>query len=479
MAWIYGRVFRVPYRGLRRREGRVKAVEFLLFLVCLLLPCSVRASPADPVPTPDLDRRLGGLESADAFTRRQAAESVVSIGPAGLAAISRTLGEMRKARVDPEVGAILRAQTEAGKALPKNSDELVDVLLLTTPSGSSFRTTLATACLVAALARIGTTEAVSEMILVVRDQGGAFAPEVARQLQNLGDRATAALILAAHDPARDIARWASGELEVLGKKVPGDAVQTKSNQVLSDVLDAYGATRDMDALSAVLSFVNSDRPQIRDAARHATLAYGDLALPPLRDAFTSLAGSPPPTAWSAAEVSRELFGEDDRFRLRDVYAMMDEGLADEARGKHEEAVMAFEKVLARQSSFDRRGEMVPAFVHYAQSKEDTDRRSAEAYYRIAERLAPDGPRASQAASALDYLEGEDLLARGIEDIHLFHRAGDEDPGNSKARDEVVRLDAERERREETIRRFAEGLGAVIVLVAGVVLWAGRRTRPAT
>jgi tetratricopeptide (TPR) repeat protein len=249
--------------------------------------------------------------------------------------------------------------------------------------------------------------------------------------------------------------------------------------VLSDVLDAYGATRDMDALSAVLSFVNSDRPQIRDAARRATLAYGDLALPQLRDAFASLAGSPPPPGWSAAEVSRELFGEDDRFRLRDVYAMMDEGLADEARGKHEEAVMAFEKVLARQSSFDRRGEMVPAFVHYAQSKEDTDRRSAETYYRIAERLAPDGPRASQAASALDYLEGEDLLARGIEDILLFHRAADEDPGNSKARDEVARLDAERERREQTIRRCAEGLGAVIVLIVGVVLWAGRRTRPAT
>jgi len=456
----------------------VKAVEFLLFLGCLLLPCSVRASPADPVPAPDLDRRLGGLESADPSTRRQAAESVISIGPAGLAAISRTLGEMRKARTDPEVGAILRAQTEAGKALPKN-DELVDVLLLMGTSGFSFRTTLATACLVAALARIGTTEAVHEMILVVRDQGGAFEPEVARQLQILGDRATAALILAAHDPARDIARWASGELEVLGKKVPGDAVQTKSNQVLSDVLEAYGATRDMDALSAVLSFVNSDRPQIREAARRATLAYGDLALPQLRDAFASLAGSPPPPAWSAAEVSRELFGEDDRFRLRDVYAMMDEGLADEARGNHEEAVMAFEKVLARQSSFDRRGEMVPAFVHYAQSKEDTDRRTAETYYRIAERLAPDGPRASQAASALDYLEGEDLLARGIEDIHLFHRAADEDPGNSKARDEVARLDAERERREQTIRRCAEGLGAVIVLIAGVVLWAGRRARPAT
>src|SRR5580698_7932327 len=83
--------------------------------------------------------------------------------------------------------------------------------------------------------------AADAFIVFLKEQGGAFRPEISRQLQKLGDRATAALILAAHDPARDVSRWATGELEVLGKKVPGDAVQTKNNDVLADVLEAYGA----------------------------------------------------------------------------------------------------------------------------------------------------------------------------------------------------------------------------------------------
>jgi tetratricopeptide (TPR) repeat protein len=319
--------------------------------------------------------------------------------------------------------------------------------------------------------------AADAFIVFLKEQGGAFRPEISRQLQKLGDRATAALILAAHDPARDVSRWATGELEVLGKKVPGDAVQTKNNDVLADVLEAYGATHDLDALSAVLSFVNSDRAPIREAARHATLAYGDTALAKLRESFANLTGNPPPPAWSAAEVAHELFAQNDRFRLQEVYAMMDVGLAAEASGRHEEAVTAFERVLARQPLFERRAEMVPAFVALAQSKEDADRPAAAAYYRTAARLAPDGPRAGQVASALDYLEGEDLLARGITDESLFQRAAGADPGNVRAHAELARIEAERAGRELTTRRYEEGAGALAVLALGVVLLAGRRARP--
>jgi hypothetical protein len=352
----------------------------------------------------------------------------------------------------------------------------VNALLTLPPSGVSYRTTLGTACLVAALARVGTTEAVHELILVSRDQGGAFKPEVARQLRALGDRATAALILASHDSQKDLARWASGELEALGKKVPGDAVQTRSNQVLSDVLEAYGMTRDLDALTAVLSFVNSDRRQIREAARRSTLAYGDLALPKLREAFANLTGSPPPQAWSAEEVARALFASDDRVRLQDVYAIMDEGLAEETAGKHADAVGAFEKVLARQPLFERRAEMVPAFVLYAHSLEGSDGPTAKAYYRTALRLAPEGPRANQARSALDYLDAEDLLARGVTDERLLRQAAEEDPGNVDAHRELARIEAERARKDLLVVRCTEGGAAALALVTGLVLASGRRQK---
>jgi hypothetical protein len=295
--------------------------------------------------------------------------------------------------------------------------------------------------------------------------------------EELGERATATLIRAAHGPSREVARWATGELETLGRKVPGDAVQTKSKQVLAGVLLAYGDTRDADALAAVLSFVNSDRTEVRDAARRAVLAYGDAALPKLREAYTNLVGHPPPDAWAAADVARELFASDDRFRLQDVYALMDEGLADEAASRHDEAVTAFQNVLARQPLFERRVEMVTAFVLDAQSKEDTDPAAAEAYYRTAERLSPEGPRASQARSGLLYLEGEKLLARGIADESLFQRAGNEDPGNLKAHAELARIESRKADRDLKVRRYAEGgLGAAAIFAGLALLPRRKRVR---
>jgi tetratricopeptide (TPR) repeat protein len=319
----------------------------------------------------------------------------------------------------------------------------------------------------------------AEALIAFVKSHAAFRAEIAREMQRLGDRATAPLILAAHDPSRDVARWASGELEALGKRVPGDAVQTKSNDVLSDVLEAYGSTRDADALSAVLSFVNSDRSQIREASRHATLGYGDAALAKLREAYTNLTGAPPPAAWPTAEVARELFAQNDKLRLQEVYALMDTGLAAEAKGEHAEAVAAFERVLARQPLFERKAEMVPAFVALAKQEEEADREAAGAHYRTAARLAPDGPRAGQVASALDYLEAEDLLARGIPDRSLLLRAVTADPGNAKATDALARIDAEQRQRELMLIRYEEWALGVATLVAAAVLLVGRRRRRAT
>jgi tetratricopeptide (TPR) repeat protein len=446
-------------------------------IVSCILTCTARAAYAEPalVSLAEVRKRLDGLDSRDAEARRRARESIFSIGPDGTEAMGAVLAQMRETGLDPGVRGVLRA-ADVERAAAKGEDWST-ALLGMSPSGVSYRTALVTACLVEALAQIGTTRAVRELILVARDQGGAFRPEVVVELQKLGERSIAALILASHDPATDVARWASLELETLGKKVPGDAVQTKTNQVLSDVLDAYGTTRDLDALGAVLSFVNSDRTEVRDAARRATLAYGDAALAKLREAYANLVGTSPPQNWTAADVARELFAQDDRLRLQDVYALMDTGLTDEAGGNHEQAVEAFEKVLARQPSFERRAEMVPAFVLLARSKEGTDRSAARAYYHAAARLSPDGPRAAQIASALDYLEAEDLLARGIRDVGLFRRASEEDPGNVKAREDLARLELEEDRQARVIRRATEASGVFAAIVACLVLFVGRRRSP--
>jgi tetratricopeptide (TPR) repeat protein len=428
---------------------------------------AVRQAAADvAVSHARLRELIDRLGSAEPATRRSAAVALRSIGPASTREAGLALAELRKAGSDPGVSAILLELRREGG----HEDDLVGALLAAPSPGVSYKTTLTIACLVDALARIGTLDAVREIVLVASDQAGALRPEVRRQVRRLGERATAALILASRDPQRDLARWASGELEAMGKKVPGDAVQTRSNQVLVDVLSAYGATRDLDALSAVLSFTNSDRSQVRDAARGAVFAFGDAALPKVREAYANLLGGAPAPGGPVAEVERALFAEDDRLRLQEVYAVMAAGLSAEAAGDHAAAVDAFERVLSRQPLFERAPEMVPAFVALAKSEEDRDPLAAAAHYRTALRLAPDGPRAAQVTSALDYLEGERLKAHGVTDPTLFERAASADPGNIKAHDELARIADGKSLRELSIRRYEEwGAVAATLLLALIVL----------
>jgi len=95
---------------------------------------------------------------------------------------------------------------------------------------------------------------------------------------------------------------------------------------------------------------------------------------------------------------------------------------------------------------------------------------------VATRLSPDGPRVSQAHSALLYLEGEDLLARGITDENLFRLAASENPGNLRAHAELARIEARRASRDLKVRRYAEGGIAVAAILAAIALLPRRRLR---
>jgi tetratricopeptide (TPR) repeat protein len=310
------------------------------------------------------------------------------------------------------------------------------------------------------------------------DRERVFQLEVTAQIHALGEKAVAALIETRKDPSGAVRHYAVAQQEALQKKLPGEAVQTKSNQVLADVLRAYGLVRDMEAINVILSFVNSDRAQVRVAAREALAAFGQDGIWKLREAYTNLLGKSPPDQWAADQVARELFLAYDRFRLQEVYALLEEGLQKQKAGNMEEATAAFDKVLARQPTLDRRAEMVPAYVGLAQRIEDNDRTRALALFRKALRLDPEGPRVTQIQSEIAYLDGMDLLSRGIADADAFRRALALDGGNAKARAELDRLESAVQVREERTRRWAAG-GAVLALaLAAIVLFGGPRRRAA-
>lgn len=460
-----------------------RQITAVLGFLAMLAAATPAAADAPPAPTPaatatataeagatsaeELERLLTPLGADDAATRKSAAKLVSELGPEAVPAITRKLAELRKTSTPLVVAAMKPA---------KDAKDLCDALLDRPASEAGAKTALVTAALIRALAHAGTTPAVRQLVKVAGDHGGAFRPEVTRQIRALGDRSLPALIETRQDGAPDLRHWAYGQLEGMGKRIPGDAVQTHDNQVLADVLRAYGAIHDLDAVPVILSFVSSDRVQVRSAARESLTSFGQDAVWKLREAYANLTGKSAPDGWSAAEVAKELFAAYDRVRLQEVYGLLEDGLAKQKDGKLDEAIASFDKVLARQPMLDRRAETVPAYVEKADKIEQTDPVAALALLRKAERLAPDGPRVAQVKAEIAYLEGEDLVARGIPDSQPFERALVLDPTHVKARAELERISATTADRQSRTRNIAAAAGCLLLGVIALLLFGGRRKR---
>ena len=118
----------------------------------------------------------------------------------------------------------------------------------------------------------------------------AEIPALESTRSRLREKAVPALIEARKHDAETVRRWASRQLENLGRAIPGEAVSTNDTQLLADVLHAYGRTRDVDALRVVLSFCNSERERLREAAREAITAIGEPGIWQLREAYLSMTG---------------------------------------------------------------------------------------------------------------------------------------------------------------------------------------------
>jgi len=435
---------------------------------------SASAAPETAMSAAELDRLIAGLGRDSVEERRAAAVALGALGADATGAIAQKLADLRKGGDGGLGGAVRAVRDRSGK---EGSVDLLEALVTQKPDAATLRALTVTS-LLRALAHAGTTPAARQLVLLASESGGVLRPELTRQMKAMGDRAVAALIEARRDPSNETRTWASNLLDSMAKRTPGEAVQVKDNQALADVLGAYAGIKDLDALPVVLSFVSSDRAQVRTAARAATLAYGQDALWKLREAYAALMGDQAPEGISAVDLAKKLFDAYDRFRLQEVYALLAKGLAEQKDDKLTTAIADFDEVLARQPMLDRRAEMVPAYVTYGESLEPTDRAAALATLRKALRLDEAGPQSSHVRSEIAYLEGEDLLAHGIADTEPFEQALALDPQNAHARAELDRLHVETESSRTRGWRLAAA-GAVLVLaLGGIAVLGGRRKRAA-
>lgn len=248
--------------------------------------------------------------------------------------------------------------------------------------------------------------------------------------------------------------------------------------MLADVLRAYGRIRDPDAARIVISFANSERAQVRDAARQAVALFGETGAWQLRDTYESIVGKKPQRDWSWERTARELFGEFDQLRLARVYEQFDRGIQALSAGDMAAMKQAFDKVLAQNPSFERRSEMAPGYLKFATERADTDRAAALDALRRARRIADSDDSKKSAESLLFTLEAEQLLERGVADQVLLHRAIELSSSNQRARELLQRIERGERHASRDFGRYAAAIAIAVVALLAILLIAIRRIRPA-
>lgn len=451
--------------------------------------------PPKPDDLEDLDALLARIKDADAGARESAAREVLEAKPSWVSAIDHRMNEiaerankndmkraMEEARKLARGAERKKREAEGKRGKIDTPDYLALLVEFAEPKSRSWQDTVAVVAMSRMLVHIGSVESARELIDVYARFGEFLRVDTQLQLTSMGEKAVAALIETRRHQAEKMVRWAARQLDSMGKAIASESVQTEDHQVLSDVLRAWGRVRDPDAARIVISFANTERAQVRQAARQAVAMMGDVANWQLRDAYEDLLGRKPPRDWTWDRTAKELFAEFDRQRLARVYDLFDEGVAAKEKGKLDEMRVAFDKVLARNPLFDRRAEMAPGYLAFANTKLDDDRKAALDAARRAERLTEDEAEKKKIQSLCLTLEGEELAAKGIADQVLFQRAIELDPSNSRARAVLGRLQRGELAKESTTGRYAiaGAIGAVALLaIAFIGLRRGREQEPVT
>jgi hypothetical protein len=448
-------------------------------------------APSIALPRPERDQleQLDGLlvriRSKDLEDRSAAVREILELSPSVVPAIDHRMNAIAES-ADREamknvLGAIrtkarsdVRETMEAeGKRGSVDTPDYLEMLTLQArPDSKAWQDLVSLAAMSRALVHVGTVEAARELVDVCVRFGDLLRVDTQLQLAKLGERAVAALIEARRHQAPKISSWAERQLDALGKGIPSEAVQTTDQQVLADILRAYGRTRDPDAARIVISFSNSERAQVREAARQGIALMGEVGGWQLRDAYENVVGKKPPRDWSWERTARELFGEQDRLRLSRVYTLFEDGMRAKSEGRLDDMRHAFDQVLSRSPEFERGGEMAPGYFAFARETADQHPAEAIAALRRVRRLAATPAERAQAESWLLTLEGERLLASGIADQSLARRAIEIDASNERAKKLLARIErGELHTRSAWARWAAAGaIGAgAVAAIAFIVL----------
>ncbi|HTJ80893.1 MAG TPA: hypothetical protein VL400_04195 [Polyangiaceae bacterium] len=402
-----------------------------------------RAEP-DPETLKELDSLLARLVSEKKDIRETAVSDVAKVSPSYVPAIHARIADIRESLDRDKAPRILEDARKAARAERKEKKKVDDdddggdwlTIVMSRPmtKDDAWCDLVRLLAMERMLTAIGTTPAVRELVDLRGQFGEMLRIDLARQVEKLKDKAVPALIEAKKHDAAVVRRFAEVELDKLGRAIPGEAVAATDPDVLADVLRAFGYVRDVDAVGVCLSFANHDRKKVREAARQAIAGIGEPGRWQLRDAYQDLTGEKPDKSVAWDLLARRIFYEYDKARVSELAHLADEGFDAAKAGKASDAIVAFDKVLARDPLFDRRKLMAPTYVEVAKTIPFERGEERLAMLRKARRLDPESSDAAKLDAEIAFTEAKLLIAEGKPDRFLVDRALELDPSHEGAKE---------------------------------------------
>lgn len=437
------------------------------------------SQPRPPEPLGEIAARLG---SPDRAVRLAAYEALGALPESAVPAIRERLSELVTSRPTPEDAQQLLHQIRHATG-SRRADDLVDVadgipVFLDTRRDRDALRIAEPLLLMRSLERIATTDALVTIPEVLRLDPDAWTMEGRRSTLRLGDRAAAAIVRARgheHSAGREWARWSGRELSL---DDAGRLVQRLGPRDLADVLSAWGATRTMDAMPVVASFVDDRRRFIRDAAREALGAYGQNGVWQAREQFRLRLGEDADTSWGWERTLRELCARLDDQRLalvRDLQTAAEVALD---RGDPDSATRSLEALLARAPDAGS-PEIATLFARAGDAWTTSGgRANARAAYERAIRLAPSDASRGAWEARLSFVEAEDALERGVLDVEAYRRAARGDPSCERCARMLATIEAQAapaiDPSAAERRQTALALAAALFAVLGAALLMTKR-----
>jgi hypothetical protein len=343
--------------------------------------------------------------------------------------------------------------------------------------------------LMRAIAASRRLEAVDPIFKLAFEYDGVFRDECGRAIRSMDSYAVPRLIELVHQPNAGKTsmakqrRYAAYQLDRMDRQRPQKAISTApDDRVRAEIIHAYGDTRALDAVEAILGQVDSPAHRVRREARWAWLQYVAGKAPPpapkrkrklpggkeeaeekpdyltyreiatlaLQKELAAINNAPTDPNATAKQLTDELFAYYDKKRAAEWDGQFAAAKAKEERGDVKGATDDYGWILAHDPNYAHRAEMAHAFAHSGDSWRDQgDVPRALGYWRQAIDLAPDGPDARYAGARVALYDGLEALKSGHADVGAFKRALTLDPSLQEARAGLSRAEWMQARRRWT------------------------------